>query len=610
MKKMVLSLAAVLMLTGCARPAPPTETPTQPQTTAAAEATEETQEQARSYYVPDSPMERATGGAVSVYQMDGSVTGLSMLGGNLLVCTDNRMLHLLGGSPLEEIRTRELESEIAWGEPDLRITPSGIAYYDAPSATYVTLDENLISGPSFVLSGQVNSRPLISSDLSAIYFVTEDGIQVMDLQEGTTRMLRQEYEQIVRLGGLVLDDSWLYYTRLRSDGTEQTCFVDASTGSISRTNRFQGRLSSEGTDFHSVMKVGSAMGQTNWVVMGDSSGPRKMLEVEEGWGDPIILDNGYVLLQQSSKVGLSLICYDMASEKQLARVMLPQQYNLMAYAGADNGALWLSDGASSRFYRWNLSAPAQQDAPAARVRDYISLSQPDTQAMDAIVEKSENLGKQLGMEIAFIQSGNRTADVDYSEMPDYMPMQYAQALERLRIAAERLPEGFTKTLGLRVELTDRYDPAWGVTGSTGSYSMDGGTACISVEMCPDVEAIFYHELFHVMEVQIRNAGDGLDRWDSLNPNGFAYTGSADSAAQELQQSDAVADGYGMVSGREDRAQIFMYACMSDQQDRFASEIMQQKLQFLADEIRDTFRITDTPIWEQYLHTQDGTETAG
>lgn len=609
MKKMVIGLAAVLMLTGCAQSVPPTEAPTEPQQTVVSETIEETQPP-QCFYVPDSPMERATSGAVTVYQMDGSVTGLSMLGEKLLVCTDNRTLHLLTGSPLEEVRTRELENKLAWGEPDLRITPSGIAYYDEASATYVTLDENLVSGPSFVLPDQLDSRPLISSDLSAIYFVADRSIQVMDLQEGTTRMLRQEHEPVTRLGGLMFDNSCLYYTRRESDDSERTCFVDASTGSIIRTNRFQGRIVSHDTDFNSVLKINDAMGQTNWVVTGDSAGPRKMLSIEDGWGDPILLDNGYVILQQRSKVGLELACYDMNAEKQLARVLMPQQYNLFAYAGADNGSIWLSDGASSRFYRWDLSAPVSQVTPVAEIGAYASLLQPDTEAMEAVEAEREAIAQRLGMEISFVQSGNRTEDADYREIPDYMPVQYGRALEQLRMAAERLPEGFAKKLGLKVELVDRFDPAWGVTSSNGSYELEGGSAQISVDMCPDVEGIFYHELFHLMEVQMRNSGDGLDGWKRLNPDGFSYTGSAESGQQELAEEGVVADGHGMVSAREDRAQIFMYACMSGQQDRFASEVMQQKLAFLSEQIGDSFDVGDTPIWEQYLHTEEDSETDG
>lgn len=607
MKKMVISLAAVLLLTGCAQPAAPTEVSAEP--SQITEVTEQTQAQPRSFYVPDSPEERSTGGAVIAYQMDDSVTGLAMLGENLLVCTDNRTLHLLAGKALEEIRTRELEGELAWGEPDLRITPDGIAYYDAATTTYVTLDENLVSGPSFVLPSHLKSRPLISSDLSAIYFVTDQGIQVMDLQEGTTRILRQEHEPVTRLGGLMFDSSWLYYTRSKGDDGEQTCFVDASTGSISRTSRFQGRIASNATHFSSAMKVSHAMGQSNWVVVGDSAGPRKMLAVEEGWGDPILLDNGYVILQQRSEQGLELVCYDMRAQQQLGQVCLPQQYNLFAYAGLDGDVLWLSDGASSRFYRWDLAASTQGDTPVTRIQAYASLSQPDTAAMDEVVAQSETLGKQLGMEIAFVQSDDCAEDVNYDEMPDYRPMQYAQALDQLCIAAQRLPEDFRKALELQVELTDRYDPARGMTSSGGSYHMDGGMARISVDMCPDAEAIFYHELFHVLEVQMRNASDGLEGWSELNPDGFSYTGNADSAVRSQQERGAVADGYGMVSPREDRAQIFMYACMSGQQDRFESETMQQKLQFLSGQIRDVFDVGELPVWEQYLHTGDGTETA-
>lgn len=303
MKKLVIGLAAVMLLTGCGPEAVPTAPPTQPPQTETTVSTAPTEPPAVSYYVPQSPMERATAGAVKVYQMDGSVSGVAMLGENLLVCSDNRVLHLLDGESLEELRIRELDTGLAWGSADVRVTADGVAYFDAPASTYVTLDTNLVTGPSYVVSGQNSVTPLISPDFSTIYYGTEEGIELMNLQEGTSRILRQEHEAIGRLGGVMFENSILYYTRLAKDGTEQTCFVDTESGSLRHINEFQGQMVSRGTHFNSVMKVDHALGQDSWVITGNKYGRLHMLDMDEGWGDPILLENGYVVIQNLSRVG-------------------------------------------------------------------------------------------------------------------------------------------------------------------------------------------------------------------------------------------------------------------------------------------------------------------
>ena len=83
MKKLVIALMAVLLLTGCAAQPVQTESTLPP-----AETTIPT-EPLPSIYVENSPMERGTGGAVRQYQLDTPVTGLGMLGDALLVCAHN-----------------------------------------------------------------------------------------------------------------------------------------------------------------------------------------------------------------------------------------------------------------------------------------------------------------------------------------------------------------------------------------------------------------------------------------------------------------------------------------------------------------------------------------
>lgn len=614
MKKLVTGLAAALMLAGCAPAAVPATETTEPPQAETAASTAPTESPAINYYVPDSPMERSTGGAVKVYRMDGSVTGLAMLGENLLVCTDGRTLHLLGGPHMDEIRTREVDTDLAWGSADLRVTEDGVAYFDGAQSTYVTLDTNLVTGPSYVVPGENPVKPLISSDLSAIYYVTEEGIQVMNLQEGTSRILRQEHEQIVRLGGLMFENSILYYTRRGADGTEQTCFVDAESGSLSRTNEFQGQMVSRGTHFNTVMKVDHALGQDSWVITGNKYGRLHMLDLEEGWGNPILLENGYVVLQKLSRVGLGLSCFDMVTEQQVARVTLPQQNTLFAYGGVGEHTLWLCDGSGGRFYGWNLRIHPEGE-PAAQLREYASLEAPDSEEMAQVEREAEALGERLGIRIRFARGDNRTSGVDYREYPDFLPTQYRAAMAKLLSVVEKLPEGMLARIGrntdggkLEIELVDSYDPAFPPKPGTGSYSVEGGVARISVPMSSALEPIFYHELFHVMEVRIRNAGDGLKDWASLNPEGFEYTGAAvfvpsegaDTNPYLIFGQNVAADEDGLLSGREDRAQLFMYACMDGQRERLESPVMQAKLRKLSGLIRGTFGLRDAALWEQYL----------
>ena len=354
------------------------------------------------------------------------------------------------------------------------------------------------------------------------------------------------------------------------------------------------------------------MGDTRWVVFGDNRGNLRMLEAQPGWGDALILSNGWVILQQESKLGLSLACFDPERGEQTARVLLPQLGGPFVFAGTDGRFVWLCDGAGTRFYRWDLRRNGEETEAVGQIVPYASLSQPGEEAMAAVEARADALSAELGLEILMVPGANRTDGIDYAELPDYRIVLYAQALERTKIAADRLPAELLQQVRQKTEndrlllaLVDGYDPAWEVRPGTGSYRMEGGSAQINVVMCKDLESIFYHELFHVMEVQMRNRSDRLKQWDSLNPEGFAYTGEETppdrmAPVQDYPGGSPVADGHSMMSGREDRAQLFMYACMDGQAERFASETMQAKLRFLSQVIRSAYRITDTPVWEQYL----------
>lgn len=609
MKKLVIALMAALLLAGCNAQAQPAETTLPP-----VETTTPT-EPVPSCYVENSPMERGTGGAVKQYQLDGSVTGLGMLGDNLLICTGNRTLQLLDGDTLELLRTRELDHDVSWEEAGLVFGENGVAFYDENNRTYVTLDTNLITASTYVIAEKMIAQPVITRDFSDIYFAAEDGIRVMHLAEGTSRLIREEHNEVLSVGGLLFDDGTLYYTRCTEDGEVQTCFVDAANGSIRHTADFQGKILSWDRSYAGIMMLDHAMGQTTWLVSGNLSGKLQRLDSQYGWDSAILLSNGWAVLQDASQVGVTLYCYDLSDGTLVSQVIMPQQYVLFSYGCADGERIWLCDGTGSRFYCWNTALSGRGSSESALVA-YASLDEPDEAGLVQCEKLAQTIGQRYGVEITIQEENNRTTGVDYGGYPDFRPDLYNEALRELERVLKDLPGDFLRKVGrltdggkIQICLVDDYDPGTKVTQATGSMDVTDGKTAVRVSMCENIREIFLHELFHVLEVQIMNIRDGFKWWEYLNPEGFEYVNSyAPYYAGDLKKSaylkageNYFADDYGLVSAREDRAQVFLYACLDGQEDRFATEAMQKKLGQICDMLRSSFSIAEdeSPIWEQY-----------
>lgn len=611
MKRMVIALmAAALLMSGCNSQTEPAETTLPP-----VETTIPT-EPVPSCYVENSPMERGTGGAVRQYELDAPVTGLCMLGQDLLVCTGSRNLMILDSRTLETIRTRELDHDLDWNSTSLVAGENGIAFYDAACGMYMTLDNSLITASTYVISGASENQAVINSSFDRIYYVADDGIRVMDLADGISRMLREEHSPVLSLEGLLFNDRTLHYVRRNESGEAQTCFVDAENGSLYQTAVFQGQVLSWNRNYAGRMILDHALGQSTWLVTGDLEGNLQRLDPDCNWNSALLLNNGWAVVQQSSQVGLSLYCYDMADGTRIAQITMPEQYEELTLGCADGSRLWLADDQGQRFFCWDTAISGGSDPDSCLV-DYAALGRPDEAGLDQCRQLAQTIGQRHGVEITIREENNRTSGVDYSTYPDFRPDMYNEALRDLERVLRKLPENFLKNVGrhtdagkLEIRLVDDYDPDQKATPATGSIDVTDGNAAVCVSICGDLEEIFFHELFHVMEIQIMNNQDGFKNWEETNPADFEYVnsyapyydGSLKKSAYLNQGSNYFADDYGLISPREDRAQVFLYACMDDQSDRFASPAMQEKLSRICRMLRDSFSVAEdqTPIWEQYL----------
>lgn len=613
-KYLLIVLGLALLLTCCGKAPAHTETTQPPSTEAPAET-----EPLPSFYQENSDMERGTGGAVKLFRLEGTVTGMATLGGNLLVCEDGVRLYLLDPVTLRTLRSRELDMKLSWEDESLVITESGMAFYNPDTRTYLILDANLITRSSYVIDAQLMTRPVITNSFEKICYGTREGLEVMTLADGTARRIREEHHPILSVDRLLFQDTMLCYTRQMPQGDTQTCFISTGDGSLLDAAAFTGSLYSLGDRFVCLMQLEHAFGDTCWLTTGPMGGPAQRLDAQYNWEEALLLSDGRVVLQDMSTVGLTLYCYDLEQGLLLAKIVMPQQQDYLTLGGGDGDRIWLSDGTGSQVYCWDI-AMSPVDSQRSELIPYASLSRPDEVGMERVEKLAGIIGQRYDVTITFAQEHNRTEGVNYDEYADTRPEQYALAVEELRKVLEKLPQGLLFELGRgaddrRVEicLVDGYDPEQNSNPATGSIDVTGGGLAIRVNMCGDLQEIFLHELFHLMEVRIRTLTDGFKAWEQENPQGFVYlnsfepvlSGAMSGSAYLKEGSNYFADAYGMISPREDRAQVFLYAMLEGEQNRFLSDTMQEKLSQISTLLRDVFHISEdvTPLWEQYLKTE-------
>ncbi len=602
-KRIFAAALAAVLLTGCAggeTPAESTAAPTVPEATVTEPSAQP------GLYVPDSPVERATDGAVKLYHFDGSVTGLAVLGENLAICTDGNTLRLLETEAMTQIKERPLDSELSWSEVSLVLTDSGMARYDEAVGAYVVLDENLVNTATVAIAEDLSCAPIISRDFTTIYYACAEGIKAMDLTSGVSRMLRQEHGQVIRMDGLLLDDTVLHYTRRMEDGSEQSCFVDAENGASRHAGVFHGQIVTGETSVSGVVKLNHPMGALSWIVSADESGS-KLLTRDSGWDSVIPLDGDRVLVQKVDQMGLHLSLYSLSSNTYSA-VMLPQFRECFTYGSLSGSTLWLCDGVSGKFYCWDTARN-----PVDKVTEPLVSAEASTQELAAnLTDRADALSKQYGVKITL----DHGVDLG-GALPEYRTALFAQALELLEQELKRVPLEFWAAIGkttdsgtLQIVLTDGFDPKLGVADPESSFSMADGEAVITLDICRELPEHFCRQLWNVMEVRIRNRSDKLASWNQYNPEGFSYTG--DEAAWErgeLESSEYLIPGenwfassYAMVTARADQSETFLHACFDGNADRYQSAAMQEKLETLCSLIRKVYKLDDELVlpWEQYL----------
>lgn len=614
MKRLWMVIALLLLLCGCGeQPHAQTTEPAQTTSAPTVETTAPTQPDP-GLYVPDSDVERQTGGAVREYSLTfGNVMDVVAAGDRLLVissCNIGSNIAVLTGDRCVVSGQAMLTGCAAPTEGTFRVTQEKLAYYDGGTRCVVILDSSLKETGRILLPEQTIGSPVISQDLSTVFYCTQDKIHALDTSTGITRLIRQHSSQWQSLNGSLFEDTVLQCQVIDENDRAYTCFLSAETGQLLGEDTALRVLHTFADRFFLTREEGCLPEH----LFGDSQGSLQALLPEETVLYSVLSMDAVIGMRESEE-GTALSMYDLSSGKRSAEVVLCGVSGVYDVTADPAGRyVWISvfdrEAQQDMLYRWEPALSGVEQEHIFIGKRFTS-DDPDIQGIEACKEKAVLLGQQYGVEIYLGE--DVIAPWDYTLIPEYRVEAFLLGLQQLEKALSAYPEGFLATM---VEETGsgviRFSLVRQISGDVaGVQYWIEGDAYIALEISEGLEQDTYHEISHVLDNYIIANCYAYDDWEELNPQGAVY----DYSYSEYQtrtdwtwlegEDRAFIDSYSMTYPKEDRARILEYAMTPGNAELFRSEHLQGKLIKICKGIRESFgyeRYEETFLWEQYLNT--------
>ena len=183
---LTILLALMLLLGGCKENAgnnttalPTTAPPTEP-----------------GLYNADHPIGAQTDGMVRVYPLDfsGSVSA-AFMGEDLLIFSndeDSTTITRLSGGTCAVKQKLELDRLLSLNDGSVRLTDQKFVYYDDQTKELVVYDSTLKQSERLALPQDMQGKPVLTQDLTAVYYTTGEELRQYDLTGGISRLIRQQ----------------------------------------------------------------------------------------------------------------------------------------------------------------------------------------------------------------------------------------------------------------------------------------------------------------------------------------------------------------------------------------------------------------------------------
>lgn len=616
MRRILPMLVLCLMLCGCAA-----EEPADAHTLSAMEETIPVAEPTGCLET-DSTMEAQTGGAVRRYLPQiADCYAIAPLGESVALFSgeDLTTVTVLSGDGLYLAGQIELEQYIHPEDPAVQVTQRGISYFHEATGEVVLLDTELKEVARIALPGAPIGTPLLSADRKSVYYCTENGVRVLELESGISRMLLEVGYPMQTVENLLLEETVLQCRMTDENGTDSLLFLDVTDGTLLYETRENIRVSTWEKRYYAYAPEGA---MTALLFGSADSAETQMLLPRNVTADAWFLEaqNG-VVTASAEDDGTTLEYYSLTDGHRLSILTLEGESLLdVSPADSEKGVYLLCTGENgeSVIYHWDAEA-----LPCVDEEDYVcpryTLESPDTEGLEACQAYADALGKLYGVRILLGSAATQAVPSDYKLETEYQVPMIRQALERLSHWLAAYPERFlsqgadnTASGIIRIALVRSITPA----PTTGSMDSDlgvhywiGEEPYIALAVGRFTEQTVYHQLYHGMESKLFADSQVYYEWDNLNPESFSYDYSYTQWESRTEseyltgENRAFIDSFSMTFPMEDRARIMEYAMTPDHEAYFQSETMQTKLYQLCLGIRKAFGLTkseDVYLWEQYL----------
>ena len=594
MKRIVLVLLAVLLLTGCAAGEKTENTPAEP----VVEATTPV-----SIYMANSSVEQQTGGAVKVYvPQDGTYIGMGAMNGKVVLVTDLTQLILM------DAQTGELGASVKVGETiscqatDFTVSDRGISYYREQGRELVFLNTNLQREATVEIPEGISGHPCVSHTNQEVYYCKDKEVRAMDLQTGISRIVKRQVCETIELEESHLDGTMLACKVVDEQGRESMLYLNSADGQTMDDANQLTDLQTGDTQYLVTRTDGPVQEQ----IYGAIGKQNHTLTLDKPLTAVFQMNGGYCWSMDDSALVMDF--YDFNTGTHSAHVRMVGVKEPISVA-ADDRYIWVlaKEGETEMLYRWEVAL-----SPTGNNHSYLeplyTRQYPDAKGLEQCAQRAKELEDKYGFSVTV---GKEALAVNggYDLVDEFQVPVLADMLQTLEKVIVRFPEGFLKESLVKGNM--HFAMVRSISGDRNVVQFyENGEAYILVAATGNVEANILHGIGYIIDSHVLGNSRDYDTWKGLNPSGFDYDyGYANYKKHEdsdylTDEYRAFTDAFAMTFPHEDRCRLFVYAMMENNTSVFANDTMQAKLKRMCQGIRESYgyeRDGNTYPWEQYLN---------
>lgn len=584
-KYLALFCALILLLAGCANG------------NADENATTPTAETQLGYYEENSPLELQTNGAVRQYALPNpEYRWIRNVGEQLLLATDSDpvQLQVLNGDAGVSVATAQLDGAALDSCQNLF---NGFAYYDAMNHCVVYLDPQLNQTQNISLPADASSV-VVSQDGNEIFYCVGKEIRAMDITRKISRLVKTQSVEKQTLLGTCFEGKIVICKTEDSAGNVNTLYISTENGQTLTTANNILSFHSYGENYL-LERMDGVVPQR---ITGTLNGEAKQLNIDDA-NVTSALEIGAAIGYGVVDNGLLLNCYDLSNGSKTASITLPGVAELHdIQADKWSGNVWLlvstADKDGMKLLRWNVKASSIQEN-VSYIGPLYTVDNPDSVSLDAIKDRVSGLNKKYGVRIRVYEEAVKSTG-GYTLAIEHQSSAINEALDQVQAVLAEFPKNFvSKSISskVRICLVRSVDEE-----AKAVQYWDGKYAFIVLSTGVDIRTEFLKGFGAVVDSHVLGNSPKYDYWDTLNPEGFMYGGTADESLT-TGENRAFLDVESMKSATIERSRLFWQAMLKDNADTFKSDTMQKKLTMLCKAIRDawnTEKSTEIFPWEQYL----------